>query len=65
MQFWLGPAPIVFTASGVTAAFAYLAMPAARDGSEILQIWLQASDAADAVVCTCFGFTFQHCDIPS
>ncbi len=41
-QFWLGPAPIIFTASGVAAAFAYLAMPVARDGTEILHIWLQA-----------------------
>ena len=43
LQYWLGPSPIIFTASGVAAAFAYLAMPVARDGTEILQIWLQAS----------------------
>ena len=42
-QYWLGPAPIVFTASGVASALAYLAMPVARDGGEILKIWLQAS----------------------
>jgi hypothetical protein len=41
-QFWLGSAPIIFPASGLMAAYAYLAMPVPRDGSEILQIWLQA-----------------------